>query len=293
MLFLNPDSSLSFSQLPAILSEVSRAVSSVSRVTKRQGCSGLKDLAKTLGPSLGQETSGRRLIRRVLFQLPGRTWEGKEELLEAAVALCAAGKGSAVTLEPFFWGSTDGSGGDRGGGGDASSSASRGVKRSRSSEPLGHTEDEEEEEEQEVGEEDEEEGEKGSNAPQEDGGSAGPGAPGMTASAGSKGSRGDGDVTSGSDDNGAADNGGGAEGSAFEYHDKLGDLDESAAAPATPPAGVSVHGQDSQQPAGSGAGVEPRKDAALEEGLASLDMEDDSPIPFGEVVTLMLSQLRR
>ncbi|CAN0507424.1 unnamed protein product, partial [Ectocarpus sp. 8 AP-2014] len=77
-----------FLQLPAILAEVSRAISSVSRVTKRQGCSGLKDLASVLGSSLGEESSGRRLIRRVLSQVPGRTWEGKEELLEAVVALC-------------------------------------------------------------------------------------------------------------------------------------------------------------------------------------------------------------
>ncbi|CAN0065369.1 unnamed protein product, partial [Hapterophycus canaliculatus] len=87
-------------RLPSILAEVSQAISSVSRVTKRQGCSGLKDLASVLGPSLGEARSGRRLIRRVLSQVPGRTWEGKEELLEAVVALCAASKGSAVTLEP-------------------------------------------------------------------------------------------------------------------------------------------------------------------------------------------------
>lgn len=260
----------------------------MSRVTKRQGCSGLKDLARVLGPSLGESSSGRRLTRRVLSQVPGRTWEGKEELLEAVVALCAAGKGSAVTLEPFFWGNADDSGGGGGGGGGiSSSSSSRGVKRSRSSDPLGNTEDEEEEEEIEVEveeEEEEEDDDEAANVQQQQGVD---GAPGTTASAGSKGAGGD--DCSASDDNGAVDDAGRAEGSAFEYEDKLGDLDEAATA------GVSVQAQPGQQPVGSGAGGEPRKDAALEEGLASLDMEegDDSPIPFGEVVTLLLSQLRR
>lgn len=268
---------------------MSRAVSSVSRVTKRQGCSGLKDLAGTLGPSLGKDASGRRLIRRVLSQLPGRTWEGKEELLEAVVALCAASKGSAVTLEPFFWGGADEPSGDRGGGsGTPSSSTSRGVKRSRSSDPLGSTEVEVEQEEEE-----EEEGRgEAANVQQEGGAGASAGAPGTAASAGSKGSvGGDG---SGSDDNdGAANDDGGEEASPFEYQDKIGDLDGTALPPAAAVAGVSVHGQASQQAAGSGPSEEPRKDAALEEGLASLDVEDDSPIPFGEVVALMLAQLRR
>lgn len=272
-----------FLQLPAILAEVSRAISSVSRVTKRQGCSGLKDLAKTLGPSLGEETSGRRLMRRVLSQIPGRTWEGKDELLEAVVALCAAGKGSAVTLEPFVWSGveeTGGGGGGEGSGGPASS-ASRGVKRARSSEPL-DTEDEGQGDE---GEEEEEE-EASESMQQADGA----GASGTSASAGpgAQSSGGDGDNDS-SDDNDAA--GKSSDGTAFEYQDKLGDLGEASAPASVAPAGEGMQTQLDQQP---NAGGEPRKDAAaLEAGLASLDMEDDSPIPFGEVASLMLSQLRR
>eukprot|EP00752_Nemacystus_decipiens_P016287 g14566.t1 len=283
--------------LPAILGEVSHAVSSVSRVTKRQGCSGLKNLAKTLGSSLGEEPSGRRLVRRVLSQIPGRTWEGKEELLEAVVALCAAGRGSAVALEPFFWG-----GAGESGGGDTSlsSSASRGVKRSRSSDPLGSVEIEEEVEEVE-GEETEEENGEAVNPQQEGDVAAGVGADACAAGTTAAGSNGGGDDGGGGEgsasddnDNGAAADDGGEEGSAFEYEDKLGDLDGTAAAKAAATAaGVKLQGQASPQPAGPGARGEPRKDSALEEGLASLDMEDDSPIPFGEVVTLMLSQLRR
>lgn len=273
-------------QLPAILTEVSRAISAVSRVTKRQGCSGLKDLASTLGPSLGESSSGRRLIRRVLSQVPGRTWEGKEELLEAVTALCAAGKGYAVTLEPFVWGVEDvtGAGGDSGGegGGPPSSCSSRGVKRSRSSEPLGH-EDEEEEDEDEDGEEEEEE--RGASASlNREGGAGASGAASETA--GAKGSEG-GDGAS--DDNDPTDNVDGADGPAFEYEDKLGDIVD-APVPAPAEAALLASVQTSHDSQASG---EPRKDTALEAGLASLDMEDDSPIPFGEVVTLMLSQLRR
>jgi len=264
-------------QLPTILAEVSQAISSVSRVTKRQGCSGLKDLAKTLGPSLGEESSGRRLIRRVLSQIPGRTWEGKDELLEAVVALCAAGKGPAITLEPFVWSGreeTGGGGGAEGGGGGGgsgpASSGSRGVKRTRSSEPLGTGDDEQAEE--------------------EDDEADGAGASGTSASAGAgaKGSGGDDDS---SDDNEAA--GESSDGPAFEYQDKLGDLGEASATAtaSVTAAGAGMQTQPGQQP---GAAGEPRKDAAaLEAGLASLDMEDDSTIPFGEVASLMLSQLRR
>lgn len=274
-------------KLPAVLAEVSSAVSSVSRVTKRQGCSGLKDLAKTLGPSLGEEKSGRRLIRRVLSQVPGRTWEGKEELLEAVVALCAAGKGYAVALEPFFWGDGDAPGGGVGGGGLSSSSGSRGVKRTRSSDPVGSAGEEEVEEEEE-----QEEQEEAASAPQV----GSDGAPGTTASMGSKGSGG-GDRSASDDDGAVHDAGGTEEESAFEYEDKLGDLDTAASASASgaaaPAAGLSVRAQHNQQSVGSAASGEPRKDAALEDGLASLEVEDDTPIPFGEVVALMLSQLRR
>lgn len=233
----------------------------MSRVTKRQGCSGLKDLASVLGSSLGEESSGRRLIRRVLSQVPGRTWEGKEELLEAVVALCAAGKGSAITLEPFVWG---GEGGGGGGGGETSS---RGVKRNRTSEH-----------------EDEEENEGAAAAS-----SSGQPEESSSATAGAEGLVGGADVSaSSSDEDNEATNGipgGTDDGPAFEYKDKVGDLDRDAAglAAAAPGEAVQAQREDDQ----------PRKDAALEEGLASLDMEDDSPTPFGDVVALMLSQLRR
>ncbi len=247
----------------------------MSRVTKRQGCSGLKDLAKTLGPSLGEETSGRRLIRRVLSQIPGRTWEGKDELLEAVVALCAAGKGSAVTPEPFVWSGEEESGGGGGeGSGGPASPASRGVKRARSSEPLGA-----EDEEQGNKEEDEEENEESASVQQADG--AGASGTSTSTGTGAQGGGGDGNDDS-SDDNDAA--GKSSDGAAFEYQDKLGDLGEA-------PAPASAAAAGAEQPNAAG---EPRKDAAaLEAGLASLDMEDDSPIPFGEVASLMLSQLRR
>lgn len=267
-------------QLPAVLTELSLAVSSVSRVTKRQGCSGLKDLASTLGPALGEASSGRRLIRRVLSQIPGRTWEGKEELLEAAVALCAAGKGSAVTIEPFVWVESGAAGGY----------SSRGVKRSRSSEQLGGEEQLEEEEEEEEDEEEEggREQEKGAVAVAQEHGAGAM----ETASTGASGDRGEEEAEIPHDSPGGAE-------SAFEYEDKLGALD--GAAPAR--LGVGEHGgssvttvaarQDQQEQARLHAGEKPRKDAVLETGLASLDMEDDSPVPFGEVVTLMLAQLRR
>ncbi|CAM9349634.1 unnamed protein product [Ectocarpus fasciculatus] len=250
--------------LPAILAEVSRAISSVSRVTKRQGCSGLKDLASILGPSLGEESSGRRLIRRVLSQVPGRTWEGKEELLEAVVALCAAGKGSAITLEPFVWGGEGG-----GGGGEASS---RGVKRNRTSE----LEDEEEHDGEAVAAT-----AQSSSGQLEESSSATAGAEGIvrgTDGAASSSSDGDNETTDGIP-------GGTDDGPAFEYKDKVGDLDKDAAGPAAAAPGGAVQAQREDD--------QPRKDAALEAGLASLDMEDDSPTPFGDVVTLMLSQLRR
>lgn len=255
-------------------------------MTKRQGCSGLKDLASTLGPSLGESSSGRRLIRRVLSQVPGRTWEGKEELLEAVTALCAAGKSSAVTLEPFVWGGEEATGDDDSGGGEGgglpSSGSARGVKRSRSSEPLEH--------EEEGDEDDEEEEEEGASANinQEDG----PGASGTTTdSTGAKG--GEGDNGSASDDTDARDSVDGADCPAFEYEDKLGDVVEAQVpvpAPAPAEAAQLASVQTPHDPQASG---ELRKDAALEAGFASLDMEGDSPIPFGEVVTLMLSQLRR
>ncbi|CAM9704969.1 unnamed protein product, partial [Choristocarpus tenellus] len=73
-----------------LLSEVMSSVSGTSRVTKRQGCAGAKDLAVTLGPLLGQSTLGRCLTRLMLSLIPGRAWEGKEELLEAVVAVCVA-----------------------------------------------------------------------------------------------------------------------------------------------------------------------------------------------------------
>lgn len=255
----------------------------MSRVTKRQGCSGLKDLASTLGPSLGESSSGRRLIRRVLSQVPGRTWEGKEELLEAVTALCAAGKSSAVTLEPFVWGGDEATDG-----GLPSSCSSRGVKRSRSSEPLGHEDEEEEDED----EQEEEEGEESASAgiSQEDGASASSGA--ATESAGAKGG-GESDNGSASDDNNdATNNADEADGPAFEYEDKLGDIIE-APAPAVPAPAEAAQLASVQAPHDPQSSGEPRKDAALEAGLASLDMEDDSPVPFGEVVSLMLSQLRR
>ncbi|CAN0382024.1 unnamed protein product [Ectocarpus sp. 12 AP-2014] len=248
--------------LPAILAEVSRAISSVSRVTKRQGCSGLKDLASVLGSSLGEESSGRRLIRRVLSQVPGRTWEGKEELLEAVVALCAASKGSAITLEPFVWGG-------EGGGGEASS---RGVKRNRTGEH-----------------EDEEEHEGAAAATAAPPSSSGQPEGSSRATAGAEGLVGGVDVSASSsdDDNEAMDGipGGTDDGPAFEYRDKVGDLDRDAAGPAAAAPGEAVQTQREDH--------QPRKDAALEKGLASLDMEDDSPTPFGAVVALMLSQLRR
>lgn len=267
-------------QLPSILAEVSRAISSVSRVTKRQGCSGLKDLASILGPSLGEAKSGRRLIRRVLSQVPGRTWEGKEELLEAVVALCAASKGSAVTLDPFVWG-----GGGDAEGGPPSSPSSRGVKRSRSSDPLMGEEEEEEE-----GEEEDQKGDASRGVATEDNG------PGASASA----SAGAEDVAAGdggtaSDGNDAANGVDGEDGAGFEYEDKLGDLDSDAPAGASTAEGaapgVAGRAQKSEHPSAVGGGAP--KDATLEAGLASLDMEDDSPIDFGEVATLMLSQVRR
>ncbi|CAM9494930.1 unnamed protein product [Scytosiphon promiscuus] len=278
--------------LPSVLAEVSRAVSSVSRVTKRQGCSGLKDLASILGPSLGEARSGRRLVRRVLSQVPGRTWEGKEELLEAVVALCAASKGSAVTLEPFVWGGGGGDDEEEGEeeGGTRSFPSSRGVKRNRSSEPLGREEDvEEEEQEEEEGGGGEDEGEKPRGVSTEDG----PAVAAADAPVGAKDTAGGDGGGSGSDGNEATNDAGGEDGAGFEYQDKLGSLDndaEGAAAAEGAASGMAAQTQGDERRAAAG-GEAPK--ATLEAGLASLDVEDDSPIGFGEVATLMLSQLRR
>lgn len=313
-------------QLPAILTEVWLAVSSVSRITKRQGCSGLKDLASTLGPALGEASSGRRLVRRVLSQARGRTWEGKEELLEALVSICAAGKGSAVTVEPFLWGEPGGGGG----GGDL---CSRGVKRNWRSEPLGG-EGEEEEVEAEGGEEEEEGGE-GDGA--DEGAEAEEQARGVSASV--EGASNDASVpakvspcVNGGGENGAAaaaaakesnqlvsgltagslegsavgndeDSADGAE-AAFLYEDKVGDLDnatpgeagagaDSGSPAPTAVAAVVAVGKNQQLTAGSRVTAEPRNDPVAESVPASLDVGDDSPVPFGDVVSLMLAQLRR
>lgn len=309
--------SLSPPQLPAILTEVWLAISSVSRITKRQGCSGLKDLASTLGPALGEASSGRRLVRRVLSQAHGRTWEGKEELLEAMVSLCAAGKGSAVTVEPFLWGE-HGAGGAGGGGygGDDGGVGlcSRGVKRNWRSEPLGGEEEElgeEEEEDRGVGEglaDTEAEGQmQGVSAVVEgasdasmptkaspgvrDGG--GNGADATEAKRSVVGPAGSLEGSAAGDDEDSAN---GAE-AAFEYEDKIGDLGNTAQGQAG--AGTdsgspaAVVGKDQQLSARSRTNAEARKDAVIETVSASLDVGDDSPVSFGDVVSLMLSQLRR
>lgn len=281
----------------------------MSRVTKRQGCSGLKDLASTLGSALGEASSGRRLIRRVLSHMHGRTWEGKEELLEAVVALCKAGKGSAISLEPFAWAeapaSTTGN----------SEGASRGLKRTRSEEIIGDGPQDETEAEDDgegstvVGEEDDKT--PGAVAPDVSGGSTND----LGGSVGTAGeiSRATAGGTAqtraetgqrGSEDEGSADgddakNEDGTE-AAFLYQNKLGfveggtavddgvDATTSGAAVAAatlPPAATGIaerKPQTSSTASGEGKG-----------GQAPLDDEDDSAIPFGEVVGLMLPQLNR
>lgn len=280
-------------QLPAMLAEVSLAVSSVSRVTKRQGCSGLKDLASTLGTGLGEASSGRRLIRRVLSQIPGRTWDGKEELLEAVVALCASSKGSAVTMAPFVWGES----------GAVVGFCARGVKRNRSSEPLM-----EEVAAAEIAaaaeEDDEQENENAVTGP--DHGTV------VSASVGISGDRGKVDTESkkkqkagptgteeGEADDDDADNADGAE-SPCHYEDKVGDLKDADPAmsgaaenDASSTAPMSAQHHQQQRALGGMASGEPRNEPVLETGMASLDMEDDSPVPFGEVVAVMLAALRR
>lgn len=300
---------LSPPQLPAILTEVWLAVSSVSRITKRQGCSGLKDLASTLGPALGQASSGRRLIRRVLYQTRGRTWEGKEELLEALVSICTAGKGSAVTVEPFLWSEPPGAGDGSGGGSDL---CSRGVKRNWRSEPLGGEEGEEEEEEEEEGNgggdelaqaEEQAQGASGVVEGGSDDASVPAKAPGNGAAAESNQSvAGLATSLEGSAAGNDEDSADGVE-AAFQYEDKIGDLDNASLEEAdaradsgsatTAVAAVVVVGKDQQLPAGSRVTAEPRTDSVGELVPASLDVGDDLPVPFGDVVSLMLAQLRR
>ena len=89
----------------------------------------------------------------------------------------------------------------------------------------------------------------------------------------------------------------------FQYEDKIGDLDSAApveasagtdsGSPAPAAVAVVVVGKDQQLPAGSRTTVEPRKDAVAELMPDSLDVGDDSPVPFGDVVSLMLAQLQR
>lgn len=274
------------------------AVSSVSRITKRQGCSGLKDLASTLGPALGEASSGRRLIRRVLSQIHGRTWEGKEELLEAVVALCAAGKGSAVTIEPFIWGESSSGAAGRG-----VFSSSRGVKRNRISEPLQGGEEKKadaDETEAEGGEQEDEDDEEESVAVNQVGSVSDGGRGKKTAAAKQpeEGPAAHSEEGSAAEDE-DADSADGKE-DAFEYEDKLGDLDDADSTGTLPgidgdSLSLIISGQENNKEEASGLlpHNEPKKDSLLETEMASLDMEDDSPVAFGDVVALMLAQLKR
>lgn len=289
-------------QLQAVLSELSLAISSVSRITKRQGCSGLKDLSSTLGKALGDTSSGRRLIRRVLSQVPGRTWEGKEELLEAVVVLCKAGKGSAVSLEPFVWGeAASGEAGVEGSGG-----GSRGLKRGRSEELLGDVQDETEAEEEEDEEEEAALGEEkpapGVGAPDKGNNgtesarraisvvseSAAAGEGNDSDSAGAKKAPGVG--TPGSDEGSADDGTPNADGTEadFVYQDKLGFAENGAAIDSTGSGRAPVVAA-----VASSVKQGPRVAATSGEERTPLHEEDDSAVPFGDVVALMLAQLQR
>lgn len=218
--------------------------------------------------------------------MPGRTWEGKEELLEAVVALCASGKGSAISLEPFVWGES------------ATASVSRGVKRGRS-DPL---EGEEEDETEDGGE--------------EDGG--GESSPGLTAGARRTTDSGEGtaaaatnvprdsgdgsieavpavgaaDIAPAGSEDSSVDDDTNTDGTkaGFQYEDKLGDLERDSGSICASDGGSSAVDSVRQT---SSTGGDPRSDEALQQDTAMLDGEDDSPVPFGDVVALMLAQLTR
>lgn len=241
---------------------MSLAISSVSRVTKRQGCSGLKDLASTLGPALGESVSGRRLIRRVLSHVPGRTWEGKEELLEALVVLCTVTKGIAVTPSPLVLVRVEDETG-----GSPGRSFSRDAKRYRI-EPF-----EEEEDGKMMEVEEGQDHHVRQSAVNQKGIEEAGSAEGVEPRSNGE-EDGEEDALEGTDD---------AE-SAFQYEDKLGDLDNGVGE-VTPP-------RQQQQP-GPAAGEGLQKGVMLETKLESLYVEDDSAVSFGEVVALMLRQLQR
>lgn len=249
-------------QLPAVMKEVSLAISSVSRVTKRQGCSGLKDLASTLGPALGESVSGRRLIRRVLSHVPGRTWEGKEELLEALVVLCTVTKGIAVIPTPLVLVRVEDETG-----GSPGRSLSRDAKRYRI-EPFEEGEDGKMMEVEEGQEHNVKQ-----SAVNQKGIEEGCSALGVEPRSNAE-EDGEEDALEGTED---------AE-SAFQYEDKLGDLDNGVGEVPPPP-------QQQQPCLAAGDGFQ--KGVMLETKLESLYMEDDSPVSFGEVVALMLRQFQR
>lgn len=244
---------------------MSLAISSVSRVTKRQGCSGLKDLASTLGPALGESVFGRRLIRQVLFHVPGRTWEGKEELLEALVALCTATKGIAVTPTPLVLVRVED---------ETSGSAGRLLSRDAKRYRIEPFEEEEEGKMMEV--EEEQEHDVGQSAVNQEGIEEAGSAEGV-------------EPRSNGDEDGEEDALEGTEDaeSAFQYEDKLGDLDNGMGEVSSPPL------QQQQQQPGLAAGEGLQKGVMLETKLESLYVEDDSPVSFGEVVALMIRQLQR
>lgn len=290
-------------------------------MTKRQGCSGLKDLASTLGQALGEASSGRRLMRRVLSQIPGRTWEGKEELLEAVVALCVAGKGSAVTLEPFVWGEpvSDQSEQPTASAVSDANVSSRGVKRNWESEPREEDQDTDDTRGRKVaspvaGEDDNNEDEQDDNDDVEDAeGQVEEDAPPPIAEGtpvahggGSKASMPrskEGGGESAGDEEDDSKNADGTE-AAFQYEDRLGDLDDQKTAdsetageyPQGDPDGDvpdGFHGDSSTVTMSMQTYHDTRTDAVLESGMASLDMEEDLAVPFGEIAALMLAQLRR
>lgn len=280
-------------QLPAVLAELLAAISSVSRVTKRQGCSGLKDLASTLGPALGEASSGRRLIRRVLSHIPGRTWEGKEELLEAVVALCKAGKGSAVSLEPFMWGEPAFAA-------TSSGDGSRGLKRGRNEEMIGNGQDETE------AEEDEEEHDEGEDRAIGEGGEPSSGI--LVSDAGDAADSGEGvgatvnvaDVSAaegavrtaaetgptGSEEDDGAASADGIE-AAFLYQDKLGYVEDGTVVDPGASVGASVVAEEGSVQSNS------QVSSASSLGHTRPEEEDDWVVPFGEVAALMLTQLNR
>lgn len=289
-----------FAKLPSILAELSAALSSVRRVTKRQGCAGLKELASTLGPALGQERSGRRLVRRVLLQIPGRVWEGKEELLQAVVALCAASKGHGVSIEPLVWGQ---SGAVHGGLG------AREVKRSRIDPAEADEENDEENDEELQG--------------TEQGGSIDLGmssaSSAMTRTEGASEPVGETserrepsekDVHRKEGDflEDAAEAGADGTELAFRYEDKVGDFQITSNAADGMSGQERSVGNEAEDGGEGSNGVQHdtqhlrvsrtwRKDsggnAEIEEAMQALENEDDSPVPFGEVVALILPQLKR